>query len=100
MRVANRIVKASAVIFSTFSASMGWHTYSVVEVLLVFKLAHLSFYDFVQILACQSDLVIRIVNEFNIVLKSVEDYSGNWRGGLERCGLMLHVACCLMMNEY
>ena len=37
-----------------------------------------------QILASQSDLVIRIVNESNIVLKSVEDYSGNWQAGLRR----------------
>ena len=32
--------------------------------------------------------MVRIVNESSIILKSVEDYSGNWRGGLERYLIM------------
>jgi hypothetical protein len=37
----------------------------------------------IRMLAPLSDLVIRIENEAHIRLVSVEDYSGNWRRGLE-----------------
>jgi hypothetical protein len=37
----------------------------------------------IKILAEKTDLVVRIWNEDTIILKSVEDHSGNWFRGLE-----------------
>lgn len=38
----------------------------------------------IRLLAPKTDLVIRIINESSIVLKCVEDHSGNWYRGLHK----------------
>jgi hypothetical protein len=38
----------------------------------------------IRLLAPKTDLVVRIVNETSILLKCVEDHSGNWYRGLHK----------------
>lgn len=44
-------------------------------------------------LAHKTDLIVRIWNENSIILKSVEDHSGNWFRGLDR-----HFGCLAKQN--
>lgn len=38
----------------------------------------------IRLLAPKTDLVVRIINESSIILKCVEDHSGNWYRGLHK----------------